>query len=43
MTQYLDFLLTQPDLKVPPPRCVGVAVNSRGPLTPAVGGRFFVW
>jgi predicted phage terminase large subunit-like protein len=42
MTQYLDFMLTQPDLKGSLPRCVGMAVNSRGPLTPAVGGRFFV-
>lgn len=42
MTQYLDFMLTQPDLKGLPPRCVGAVVNSRGPITPAVGGRFFV-
>ena len=43
MTQYLDFMLTEPDLTLPPPRCLGVAVNSRGVITPATGGRFFVW
>ena len=42
MTQYLDFMQSQTDLTLPPPPCLGVAVNSRGAIPPAFGGRFFV-